>query len=120
MSYEAVLFDLDGTQTAGEMAPSSEVPMHTGIYRERDAGAIAHAHGPAATTLSVLGEPLLSIHYVLVAVGTRRRSGGRASDTHGTESHDGNRRTAGRRPVYGIEMVLPGSTECHGTERLRA
>lgn len=61
--------DLDGEQVAGEMAPSSEVPMHTGIYRERDVGAIVHAHAPAATTLSILGEPLPPIHYMLVAVG---------------------------------------------------
>ncbi len=61
--------DLDGRQVAGEMAPSSEIPMHTGIYRERDVGAIVHAHAPAATTLSVLGEPLPPIHYMLVAVG---------------------------------------------------
>jgi len=61
--------DLDGTRVAGEMAPSSEVPMHTGIYRERDVGAVVHAHAPASTTLSILGEPLPPIHYMLVAVG---------------------------------------------------
>ena len=61
--------DLDGEWIDGELAPSSEVPMHTGIYRERDVGAIVHAHAPAATTLSILGEPLPPIHYMLVAVG---------------------------------------------------
>jgi L-fuculose-phosphate aldolase len=60
---------LDGDHVAGEMAPSSEVPMHTGIYDHRPVGAIVHAHSPAATTLSVLGEPLPPIHYMLVAVG---------------------------------------------------
>lgn len=60
---------LDGEQVDGEMAPSSEVPMHTGIYAHRDTGAIVHAHSPAATTLSILGEPLPPIHYMLVAVG---------------------------------------------------
>jgi L-fuculose-phosphate aldolase len=62
---------LDGEHVDGEMAPSSEVPMHTGIYQHRDAGAIVHAHAPAATSLSVLGEPLPPIHYMLVAVGGR-------------------------------------------------
>jgi L-fuculose-phosphate aldolase len=63
--------DLDGDVVAGEMAPTSEVPMHAGIYRRLDAGAVVHTHSPWATTLAVLGEPLPPVHYMITAVGRR-------------------------------------------------
>ncbi|WP_232701401.1 class II aldolase/adducin family protein [Halobacterium wangiae] len=60
---------LDGDVVAGEMAPTSEVPMHTGIYQRLDAGAIVHTHSTWATTLAVLGDELPPIHYMITAVG---------------------------------------------------
>jgi L-fuculose-phosphate aldolase len=60
---------LDGDVVDGEMAPTSEVPMHTGIYDRLDAGAVVHTHSPWATTLAVLGEELPPIHYMITAVG---------------------------------------------------
>ncbi|PSP76144.1 class II aldolase [Halobacteriales archaeon QS_1_68_20] len=65
------VLDLEGERLAGEMAPTSEVPMHTHIYRRKRPGAIVHTHSPWATTLSILGEPLPPIHYMIVAVGKR-------------------------------------------------
>lgn len=62
---------LDGETVAGEMAPTSEVPMHAGIYQRLDAGAIVHTHSTWATTLAVLGEELPPIHYMITAVGHR-------------------------------------------------
>jgi L-fuculose-phosphate aldolase len=62
---------LDGDVVAGEMDPTSEVPMHTGIYRRLDAGAIVHTHSPWASTLAVLGEELPPIHYMITAVGRK-------------------------------------------------
>ncbi|MCD2203446.1 class II aldolase/adducin family protein [Halobacterium sp. KA-6] len=62
---------LDGEVVAGEMKPTSEVPMHTGIYRRLDAGAIVHTHSTWATTLAVLGEELPPIHYMITAVGRK-------------------------------------------------
>ncbi|AFZ71976.1 class II aldolase/adducin family protein [Natronobacterium gregoryi] len=59
----------EGGQLAGEMTPSSEVPMHTAIYRREDVGAIVHTHSPWATALAVANEPLPPIHYMIVAVG---------------------------------------------------
>ncbi|SEW12236.1 class II aldolase/adducin family protein [Natrinema salifodinae] len=61
----------DGEQLDGEMAPSSEVPMHSAIYRREDVGAIVHTHSPWATTLAVARETLPPIHYMIVAVGKR-------------------------------------------------
>jgi L-fuculose-phosphate aldolase len=63
--------DLEGEVVAGEMDPTSEVPMHTGIYRRLDAGAIVHTHSPWASTLAVLGEELPPIHYMITAVGRK-------------------------------------------------
>ncbi|WP_246987969.1 class II aldolase/adducin family protein [Halorientalis marina] len=60
---------LDGEQVAGRPAPSSETPMHGGIYRAMDVGAVAHTHSPWATTLSVLGESLPPVHYMLALAG---------------------------------------------------
>jgi L-fuculose-phosphate aldolase len=61
--------DMDGDHVAGKMKPTSEVPMHTGIYRQRDAGAIVHTHSTWATTMAVLHEPLPPIHYMITTSG---------------------------------------------------
>ena len=61
----------DGEHLAGEMAPSSEVPMHAAIYRREGVGAIVHTHSPWSTTMAVRREELPSIHYMIVAVGKR-------------------------------------------------
>jgi len=60
---------LDGKRSAGRMAPSSEVPMHTGIYEHAEPGAIVHTHSPWATTMATLHLSLPPIHYMIVSVG---------------------------------------------------
>ncbi|TYL39005.1 class II aldolase [Natronococcus pandeyae] len=62
---------VDGEQRDGEMAPSSEVPMHSAIYRREDVGAIVHTHSPWSTALATAHQPLPPIHYMIVAVGKR-------------------------------------------------
>jgi len=62
---------VDGAVRGGEMAPSSEVPMHAAIYRRDEPGAIVHTHSPWTTTLAVAHEELPPIHYMIVAVGRR-------------------------------------------------
>ncbi|QLK27332.1 class II aldolase/adducin family protein [Natrinema zhouii] len=62
---------VDGDRRDGEMAPSSEVPMHAAIYRREDVGAIVHTHSPWSTAMAVAHEPLPPIHYMIVAVGKR-------------------------------------------------
>jgi len=50
--------DLEG-RTEGSGRPSTEVRMHTAIYRRRsDARAVVHAHPPTATGFAVAGIPL--------------------------------------------------------------
>lgn len=65
------VISLEGDQVAGETAPSSETPMHTAVYREREPGAIVHTHSPWASTLAILQEPIPPVHYMLALAGTK-------------------------------------------------
>ena len=54
-----VVTDYEGNKLAGERDPSSELPMHLEIYRNRpDVNAVVHAHPPLATGFAVAGIPL--------------------------------------------------------------
>ena len=54
-----VVVDYEGKKLSGERDPSSELPMHLEIYRNRpDAHAVVHAHPPTATGFAVAGIPL--------------------------------------------------------------
>ena len=66
---EVSVVDLEGTLVEGELAPTSELYLHLGIYREFDAGAVVHTHSPIATTLSCVLDELPVIHYVQLALG---------------------------------------------------
>ena len=49
-----VITDFDGRKLVGEREPSSELPMHLEIYRNRaDVKAVVHAHPPLATGFAV-------------------------------------------------------------------
>ena len=51
--------DTDGHLLDYSQRPSSELPMHLEIYRQRpDIGAIIHAHPPLTTAFTVAGMPL--------------------------------------------------------------
>ncbi len=54
-----VVVDHHGRKVAGDRDPSSELPMHLEIYRNRpDVNAVVHAHPPLATGFAVAGIPL--------------------------------------------------------------
>src|ERR671913_454482 len=54
-----VVVDFDGRKVSGEREPSTELPMHLEIYRNRpDVGGVVHAHPPLATGFAVAGIPL--------------------------------------------------------------
>src|ERR1700759_3501875 len=54
------VLDLDGAQVDGDLAPTSEVPMHLSLYRHvvdsngLPVGAVVHTHAPHATAVSTL------------------------------------------------------------------
>ncbi|AUV80837.1 fuculose phosphate aldolase [Salinigranum rubrum] len=61
---------VDGEQVAGPQNASSETPMHTAIYRERDdVGGVVHTHSPYASTFASLDEPIPASHYLIAFIG---------------------------------------------------
>lgn len=62
--------DVDGDQLVGDFEPSSETPMHTQIYRNRDdVGGIVHAHAPYATAFAMTGDSIPPSNYLVAYLG---------------------------------------------------
>jgi L-fuculose-phosphate aldolase len=61
--------DLDGIVVDGDLAPTSELPLHLAIYRATDAAAIAHAHSPSSIAVGVTHDVLPPVHYATVPLG---------------------------------------------------
>jgi L-fuculose-phosphate aldolase len=61
--------DLDGRLVEGDLAPTSEIALHLGVYRRYGAGAVVHSHSPVATALSTVLDELPCIHYDMHALG---------------------------------------------------
>ena len=69
-SNEVTVVHLDGEVVAGELAPTSELDLHLGVYRRYDAGAVVHTHAPMATALAcVLEDELPCVHYQMLLLG---------------------------------------------------
>jgi L-fuculose-phosphate aldolase len=66
---EVSVVDLDGRLVRGDLEPSSELPLHLGIYREHPAGAVVHTHAPACTAVASVREELPCIHYAMLGFG---------------------------------------------------
>lgn len=80
---EVVVVDLEGAVVDGELAPTSELALHLGVYRRHGAGAVVHAHPPVATALATVLDELPAVHYQMVALGGPVRVGRYA--TFGTQ-----------------------------------
>lgn len=66
---DLALVDPDGNLLEGPLEPSTEVPMHTGIYRRRPrVGGIVHTHAPYSTALACLGLEIPAVRYMLAAL----------------------------------------------------
>src|SRR5947209_12292803 len=63
------VIDLEGRVVDGELAPTSELDLHLGVYRRYDAGAVVHTHSPAATALSCVVDEVPCLHYGMLALG---------------------------------------------------
>jgi len=59
----------DGARVAGDVEPTTELPMHLAIYRNTGAGAIVHTHSTAATAVSTLVNEVPAIHYLVALFG---------------------------------------------------
>lgn len=60
---------LDGTPVQAPLRPTSEMPLHLGVYAATSAAAIVHTHSVAATALSTLAGELPAIHYQVAMFG---------------------------------------------------
>jgi len=58
-----------GALLDGELAPTSEIELHLGVYRRYGAGAVVHTHAPWATALSCALDELPCVHYGMLLLG---------------------------------------------------
>jgi L-fuculose-phosphate aldolase len=61
--------DLAGGHVAGDLAPTSELDLHLGVYDRYAAGAVVHTHAPMATALSCVLDELPVVHYQMLLLG---------------------------------------------------
>ncbi len=66
---QVVVVDFDGRQLEGELAATSELELHLGVYRRYEAGAIVHTHAPMATALACVLDELPLVHYHMLMLG---------------------------------------------------
>lgn len=83
---DIVLVDIEGKVIEGALEPSSEVPMHTGLYRAKlGVGGVVHTHAPYSTALACLGLEIPPVHYLLAALSEEGRVPLAGYATYGTE-----------------------------------
>ena len=83
---DVVLVDLEKNVLEGALEPSSETPMHTGIYRARPrVDAVVHTHSRFATTLACLSLEIPPVHYMLTTLSQDGRIPLAPYATYGTE-----------------------------------
>jgi L-fuculose-phosphate aldolase len=63
------VLDLDGAIVDGELAPTSEVPMHLAVYRATGTGAITHTHAVASTAIACTLDEIPMVHYTMLSLG---------------------------------------------------
>ena len=65
-----VVVDLYGNVLDGSLAPSSETPMHTAVYRRRsDIHGVVHTHSRFATSFACANQPIPATHYLIAFAG---------------------------------------------------
>ncbi len=83
---DVVLVGPEGRVLEGSLEPSTEMPMHAGIYRSKpQVGGIVHTHSRFATTLACLGWEIPPVHYMLAALSGDGRVPLAPYATYGTE-----------------------------------
>jgi L-fuculose-phosphate aldolase len=66
---DVTVIDMDGSVVQGDLAPTSELDLHLGVYRRFNAGAVVHTHAPVATALSCVLDELPCVHYEMLLLG---------------------------------------------------
>jgi L-fuculose-phosphate aldolase len=68
-AQDVAVVDLEGRQVDGDLAPTSELGLHLGVYDRYQAGGIVHAHSPMGTALSCVLDEVPVVHYQMLALG---------------------------------------------------
>lgn len=66
---EVTVVDLDGAVIGDGLVPTSELPLHLGVYRRYRPGAVVHTHSRFATAVGCVIDELPCVHYTLVELG---------------------------------------------------
>jgi L-fuculose-phosphate aldolase len=66
---QVAVIALEGRVLAGDLAPTSELDLHLGVYARYDAGAVVHTHAPVSTALSCVLDELPCVHYEMLLLG---------------------------------------------------
>jgi L-fuculose-phosphate aldolase len=66
---QMTVIGLDGAIADGDLAPTSEVPLHLAIYRATTAGAVAHAHATTSIALGLVADEIPLVHYAMLNLG---------------------------------------------------
>lgn len=66
---QVTVIDSAGRHVDGELAATSELDLHLGIYERYGAGGVVHTHAPMATALSCVVDELPLVHYQLLLLG---------------------------------------------------
>ncbi|WP_182378824.1 class II aldolase/adducin family protein [Nocardioides sp. WS12] len=66
---DVTVVDLAGRVVEGNLAPTSELALHLGVYGDCPAGAVVHTHAPFATALACVLDELPVLHYQQLALG---------------------------------------------------
>ncbi|MFB7918345.1 class II aldolase/adducin family protein [Streptomyces sp. NPDC056061] len=67
--HDAVGVDPEGNRVLGDLAPTSELPLHLAVYRNTDAAAVVHTHAVQATAVSTLVREVPPIHCAAAMLG---------------------------------------------------
>lgn len=66
---EVTVVDLDGQVVDGDLAPTSELALHLGVYRRFGTTAVVHTHAPVATAVGLVVDELPCLHYQMLLLG---------------------------------------------------
>ncbi len=66
---QMTVIGLDGAVADGDLAPTSEVPMHLAIYQATVANAIAHTHATTSVAIGLVAGEIPLVHYAMLSLG---------------------------------------------------
>src|SRR5215469_9978065 len=66
---QMTVIDLGGAVVDGDLAPTSEVPLHLAIYKSTFSTAIAHTHATTSVAIGLVADEIPLVHYAMLSVG---------------------------------------------------